>query len=187
MKTRSVLAALFLGALLFAAVQPGAAQVGARVASVTLDDAAGRSHTLEQYAGKVVVLAFWSFKCPVSIGSDGRLTQIEDRYRDRGVVVLAVDSNSNESAAEIRRNVANRALAFPVLIDGDGVLAERLGATHTPSIFILDRGSVLRYRGGLDQNKQAAAVEEAIDAVLAGRAPAAGANEGGCPIRRKSF
>ena len=78
-----------------------------------------------------------------------------------------------------------------MLVDREGTLAEKLAATHAPSIFILDGGSVLRYRGALDNNKQPgeagriAYAEEAIDALLAGRAPARPeTREFGCPLRR---
>ena len=190
MKTRFVLRIAVALALLAACVAR-AEQLGEKIAGVELEDSAGRPHALSQYAGKVVVFAFWSFKCPVSLGYDARVAALAEKYRGRGVVVLGVDSNRNESPDEVRRNVENLKLAFPVLVDREGTLAEKLAATHAPSIFILDGGSVLRYRGALDNNKQPgeagriAYAEEAIDALLAGRAPARPeTREFGCPLRR---
>ena len=166
-------------------------ELGAKVADFRLSDTAGNSHSLSSYPGKVLVLALWSFKCPVSLAYDDRLAALQKKYHDQGVVVLAVASNANESAAEIERNVRNLNLPIAVLLDQDGTIAQNLGATHTPSIFILDRGSIVRYQGALDNNKRAgesgriAYAEEALDAILAGRAVALPETRAfGCSIRR---
>jgi peroxiredoxin len=167
------------------------AQIGAKVAGFRLTDAGGTVHTLEEYTGKIVVLEFWSFKCPVSLAYDERVAALQAKYRNRGVVVLAVASNKNESPVEVRRNAENLNLPFPVLLDPDGALAERLGATHTPSVVILDSSGTLRYRGAIDNNKRTDEhgripyAEEALDALLAGRPlPQTETNTFGCTIKR---
>jgi peroxiredoxin len=147
--------------------------------SASLTDTSGKVHNLSDYSGKTVVLAFWSFKCPVSLAYDERLAALQGRYGARGVIVLGVASNSNESAAEIRRNAANLNIGFPILLDEGATLADRLGATHTPSVFILDGKGVVRYKGGVTQG------EEALDAIVAGRAVnTPETRPSGCTIRR---
>jgi peroxiredoxin len=148
-------------------------QSGEKMASFTLQDTAGKSHTLEEYSGKILVLEFWSFKCPVALAYNERMAELQLKYRSRGVVVLAVASNKNESATEVRRNAENLKLSFPVLLDQDGALADRTGANHTPSVVILDGAGRLRYRGAIDNNKRVGErgripyAEQAIDALLA--------------------
>ncbi len=99
-----------------------AVQIGQRVGEFQLEDASGKTHSPESYlsSGKVVVLCFWSFKCPVSLAYNRRLAALQEKYRPRGVAVLGIASNANESPAEIERNTANLNLPFPVLIDKDG-------------------------------------------------------------------
>jgi len=185
------------GALLVAAgsgTPPARAQLGSKIAGVQLEDSAGVAHTLDEYAGKIVVLAFWSFKCPVALGHAPHIGALVEKYGKRGIVVLGINSNTNESALEIKRNAANLNLPFPVFQDRDGVLADKVGATHAPSVFILDRSGVLRYRGALDNNKRpgesgrTAFAEEAVEALLEGRAPAvAESKEVGCTLKRRPF
>ena len=152
-----------------------AVDVGDKVGEFKLSDVQGKSHALSSYSGKIVVLAFWSFKCPVALGYTERIRALGERYSGKGVVLLGVASNSNETPAELRRNVTNLGLVFPLLIDSEGTLAETLGATHTPSVFILDRGGVVRYQGSLDNNKRPgdssriAHAEEALESLLAGQ------------------
>jgi peroxiredoxin len=190
----SIAGCLLLGSAALLPAEPlPVEQVGSKIAAAQLEDSAGRTRSTSEYAGKILVLVFWSFKCPVSLGYDARVAALEQVYRDRGVVVLGVDSNSNETPAEVQRNVENLKLRFPVLYDRDGALAERLGATHTPSVYILDGSSVLRYRGALDNNKQpgeagrVAYAEEAISDLVAGRAPARPeTREFGCTLKRRA-
>lgn len=189
MNMKTVLSMVMSCALL--AIPAAAADVGDRIGDFRLTDANGNSHTLSGYPGRLVLIAFWSFKCPVALAYTERLRSLQDRYAGRGVAILAVDSSSNESAAEVRRNASNLGLSFPVLMDPDGALADRLGATHTPGVFILDRGGVVRYQGAIDNNKhpgdggRIAHVEEALDSLLAGRAvQLPETTPFGCTIRR---
>ena len=167
------------------------ADIGDRVGDFRLTDVSGTAHALSEYSGRVVVLAFWSFKCPVALAYTDRLRSLQEKYAGRGVAILAIDSSANESPAEVKRNAANLGLSFPVLMDPDGAVAERLGATHTPGVFILDRGDVIRYQGAIDNNKRPgdggriAHAEEALDALLAGRAvQLPETTPFGCTIRR---
>ncbi len=179
----------------FAAALPSRGQVagpGQTIGDFKLEDTAGKTHSLASYKGKIVVLAFWSFKCPVALSYDAPLAALQEKYAGRGIVVLGVDSNSNETSAEIERNVRNLNLAFPMLLDSDGVLAERVGATITPTVFVLDGQGVIRYKGSLGNlrkpgdSKREAFAEDAIDAILAGKAVAVPETKvNGCSMKRK--
>jgi peroxiredoxin len=173
---------------------PSYGQLGQKVPPIRLKDTNGQDHALAQYAGKITVIEFWSFKCPVSLANLDRMLVIQGKYGGNDVVVLAIASNKNESPAEVARNAANLRLPYPVLIDADGIVADRLGATRAPSIFILDRSGILRYRGAPDNNRapgeggRVAYAEDAIDALLAGRPVThPETKESGCTIRRNSY
>lgn len=166
-------------------------QIGAPVARFRLTDAAGRTHALEDYAGKILVLEFWSFKCPPASAYEARTHALQAKYAPLGVIFLAVSSNKNESAAEVSLNSENRKLPYPVLMDPDGAVADSVGATHTPGVVILDGGGILRYRGAIDNNKRPGErgrisyVEEALDALLAGKSvPLPETAMSGCTIKR---
>ena len=154
----------------------GAADIGSKITNFQLADTFEKTHSLNAYSGNVVVLVFWSFKCPVSLAYIDRIEEIRNKYEGKKVVVLGIASSPNETAAEIRANVANLNMKVPVLLDSEGSVAEKLGATHTPSAFIIDGGAVLRYKGALDNNKKLgengriAYVADALDAILSGRA-----------------
>jgi peroxiredoxin len=168
------------------------AEIGSKVENFQLSDVSGTNRSLQSYSGKVVVLVFWSFKCPVSLAYNDRIEALQSNYAKKGVIVLGVASDPNETPAEIRANLSNLNITVPILLDTGGELAERLGATHTPSVFIIDGKSTLRYRGSIDNNKKigdrgrTAFAEDAIDAIMEGRIISVSETKAfGCSIRRK--
>ena len=179
---------------LIALQSPAASVIGTRLDNFQLLDSSGKAYSLDDYKGKIVILAFWSFKCPVSVGYDRRLAELAKQYGPKGVVILGIDSNSDESAEAIQKNAAALDLAYPILLDPDGVLADRIGATHTPTIFILDRDFVVRYAGMVDNGKKPGEkgresyAAQALDSILSDRKVAVEETKGrGCSIKRRSF
>jgi peroxiredoxin len=172
----------------------GAAEVGSKVGNFQLTDLSGQTVTSQSYSGKVLVLIFWSFKCPVCLVYNDRIEALQSKYGSRNVAVVAISSGPDQKPAEIQANASNLKLTLPVFIDADGDLAEKLGATHTPSAFVLDSARVLRYKGALDNNKRPgengriAYVEDALDAILAGTPVLVPEGKAfGCSIKRKSL
>jgi len=169
------------------------AEIGSKLQNFRLKDVSGETKTLESYSGKIVVFVFWSFKCPVSLAYNERVEKLQAKYSARGIVVLGVASGSNDHAEEISANASNLKIQFPILLDPEGDLAEKLGATHTPDVFILDGKAALRYSGAFDNNQKLgeggriAYAEDAIDAILAGRAaPVSETRPFGCSIKRRN-
>jgi peroxiredoxin len=170
-----------------------ASVVGTSLNGFKVFDSTGRPHSLNEYQGKVIVLALWSFKCPVSLASDRRLNDLVTQYGNRGVIVLGIDPNSDESAEAVEKNAANLNLGYPVMLDPEGVLVDRLAASHIPTIFVADRDLVIRYAGAIDNNKRPgerdreAYVEQALDAILAGKPVAVSETKTyGCSIKRRT-
>jgi thiol-disulfide isomerase/thioredoxin len=150
-------------------------RIGTPAGNFRVTDFSGATRPLSAYAGKLVALVFWSFKCPVALAYNSRLGALQSKYQGRGVELVAVDPDQNESPEEVKLNIANLNLPFTVWIDREGALAEGLGITHIPAVVVLDKGSVVRYAGALDNNKaigdrgRIAYVEDALDSLIAGK------------------
>jgi peroxiredoxin len=152
-----------------------AADIGSRIGSFQLPDALGEMRTLRSFSGKAVAIVFWSYKCPVALAYIQRVEELRKKYEGKGVSVFTIAAGANETPAEIRANITNLKISVPVLLDSEGNVAERLGATHSPSVFIVDGEGVLRYKGALDNNKRPGEsgrisyAEDALDSILSGR------------------
>jgi len=171
---------------------PTASALGQPLPPLTLTDAAGSSHPLRPVSANALVLIFWSFKCPVSLEYDGRIGTAFAKFRTRGVEFLAVASGANESPLEVRRNAENLKLPYAVLMDGEGRLAESLGVTQVPSVFVVDRRGFVRYAGAWDDGLKTGDsrlqpfAERAVEAVLAGEnVPTPSSRVFGCTVRRR--
>jgi peroxiredoxin len=71
------------------------------------------------------------------------MQQMQDAYRARGLVVIAVDVDRKRQDAE--RFLANFHPTFAVEFDPKGELAEHFGVQGMPTGFVVDRSGVVRF------------------------------------------
>lgn len=155
-----------------------AAHVGRKIEAFQLTDYLGASRSLSDWQDKqAVVVVFLGTECPLAKLYAPRLVEIADAYADRGVAVVGINANRQDSLAEIAHYARTHKIEFPILKDAGNVVADRFGAVRTPEVFVLDKERVVRYWGRIDDRfgvgyVQAAARQNhltaALDAVLAG-------------------
>jgi len=160
-----------------------------------LDGVDGAVHTLSSYDdAEVLVLAQWCNHCPYVIGWEGRLNDVQRDYADRGVRVVAFNSNDAErypadSFELMVERAKERDFAFDYLYDPEQTLARALGSERTPELFVFDRDRRLVYHGAIDDNRDETEVgrsylREVLDATLAGEAaPIAETAPVGCSVK----
>jgi peroxiredoxin len=129
-------------------------------------------------APRLTVVCFLGTECPLARLYGPRLAALADEYRGRGIEVIGIDSNVQDSAEEIRAYADSLQLAFPILDDANNVLADRFAAERTPEAFIVDHRLVVRYHGRIDDQYQPGIVRNtpgradlriALDELLAGK------------------
>jgi len=144
-----------------------------------LPDHLGKLHSLEEFDNqKLLVVAFLGVDCPLAKLYAGRLEAIAQRYADRGVGLVAIDSNRQDSLAEIAAYVHRHELSYPVLKDRANEIADKFDAQRTPQVFLLDANRVVQYQGRVDDQYVVGVVRDAptredltsaIDELLAGK------------------
>jgi peroxiredoxin len=169
--------------------------IGDAVAPFSLPDTTGAAWTPDGEAATVVV--FTCNHCPYALAWQDRIADVARDYADRGVLLLAINANDadrypRDSLEAMQARVARESWPMPYLHDATQEVARAYGAKTTPDVFVLDAGGRLRYRGAPDADyddpgQRAAWLREALDAVLAGEAPArAQTKPVGCSIKWKS-
>lgn len=189
MKRTILTSAFFLfgvfAALAFAANQMEA-EIGKSAPDFTLPDSNGKSHSLSDYEGKVVVLEWLNHGCPFvkKHYNSGNMQALQKAYAEKGVIWLSIISSAPgkqgyctpEQANEITKE--KNAAPAAVLLDPEGSVGKLYGAKTTPHMFIISKEGTLVYNGGIDDirstNVEDVAkaknyVQTALDELLAGK------------------
>lgn len=131
-----------------------AAELGQAAPGFTLRDQSGKSVSLSDYAGKIVVLEWINPECPYVQRhyKQETMQSLASKYRDKGVVWLAINTTFNTTAESDKTWVTKYDLAYPILSDRDAKVARQYGAKTTPHMYVIDRGGKLVYKGAIDDN-----------------------------------
>ena len=119
--------------------------------SLVLADIRGVEHSLEQYRGKVVVVNFWATWCPPCVEELPSLESAWQRYRQQGLVVLAVSGEERDVVTSFLERLPSD-ITFPVLIDHDMKSGNRWQIRGLPTTVVVDRSGDVHWRaeGQLD-------------------------------------
>jgi len=159
-------------------------QLGESARPFSLSGVDGKTYGLEEFAGKPVLAVIFSCNhCPYVQAYEDRLIRIQRDYGNRGVQLVAINSNDDvhypeDNLEHMIARAKDRGFNFPYLRDGSQQVARAYGATHTPQLFVFDQDRRLRYTGKIDDNWQRPEavtrryLRDALDALLAQRAPA---------------
>jgi peroxiredoxin len=153
--------------------------VGARVADVPLIDTDGKHRTLGEFKDKkAVVVVFVGTECPIANLYFPTLAEMQRHYASKGVQVLAINSNDQDSFEAVVTHARERHLPFPVMKDDGQRAADAFGARRTPEAFLLDGNRKIRYRGRIDDQygylyrravPSRTELKDAIEELLAGK------------------
>jgi len=120
----------------------GGTSAGSTAPDFTLQDLDGRSVTLGELRGQVVLIDFWATWCTPCKHEMPHLQDMYERYRDRGFTVLAVDVG--ESANQARPFIEGEGYTFPVLLDSQSKVFRQYGVRALPTVFVVDTQGVIR-------------------------------------------
>ncbi len=166
-----------------AAVESQMLELGTEAPEFSLPDPDGERHSLRSDASASLVM-FICNHCPFVKHVADELAAIGRDYAARNVDIVAI--NSNDVAAypadgpdAMRQEAVQRGYTFPYVLDEDQSVAKVFRAACTPDFFLFDAERRLAYRGQLDDSRPSndvpvsgADLRAALDAVLAGSAPA---------------
>jgi thiol-disulfide isomerase/thioredoxin len=118
-------------------------EVSFRAPVLTLRDLYGRQHSLQDYAGQVVLVNLWATWCPPCAAEMPELQRYYDRYRDSQFTVIAI--NDGESARDVEQFAADYGLTFPIWLDPTYQATERaFKAGNLPTSYVIDRAGTIR-------------------------------------------
>ncbi len=109
----------------------------------TLQDLSGKNVSLSEHRGNPVLLDFWATWCPPCRNSIPELVDIQDKYRDKGLVILGISMDdprqvNNRYLAEFKRYFK---MNYPILRASRKVVRDYFGDSDIsiPTMFIINR------------------------------------------------
>lgn len=127
-------------------------RIGSAAPDFTVQDA-DRKVTLSELHGKVVVLNFWATWCPPCVEEMPSLLQMQQRLKDKGVVVLGVSLDADEGA--YHKFLKDYRVDFLTVRDADQKSNNLYGTFKFPETYIIDRKGIMRRKfiGAVDWNQ----------------------------------
>ena len=148
------------------------AMAGAPAPDVTFKDLAGKSVTLAEYKGKIVLVNFWATWCDPCYVEIPWLIEMQQKYAAKGFTVLGVSMDEEGKAAVVpflakeRFDVKGQKLpmSYPIVIGNDDVADKFGGLLGYPTSFLISRdGKVIKKIQGLISYEE---ITQAIESQL---------------------
>lgn len=155
-------------------------QIGEKAPGFELPATDGKDYNLRDFDDKYLVVFFTCNHCPYVIGSDEITRKTAEKFMDKGVRFVAINSNSKNTYPEDdfdhmiqRMNEYN----FPwlYLYDESQEIAETYGALRTPHFYVFDENRKLVYTGrGVDNPRDASRItvndlENVLEELISGK------------------
>lgn len=155
-------------------------KIGDSVLNFQLPRVDGNTYSMEDFKNKKIVIVMFSCNhCPTVKAYEDRFVELQRDYKDKGVVLVAINSNNDKNYPEdsfknMKVRAKEKGFNFPYLRDETQNVAKSYGAERTPEVFVFDKKRVLRYHGRIDDNVyepdkvQKHNLRDALDAILKG-------------------
>jgi len=128
---------------------PVGIDVGDRAPDFTLPDLDGKSVSLSDFRGHVVILDFWASWCPPCRASMPQLRDYYEKFKDRGLVLIGV--SLDRSAEDARYFLEDKGYTDLIPLWGSVAasqgVAREYGIYGIPHTFVIDPEGVIRFSG----------------------------------------
>ena len=115
--------------------------------TLRLDDLAGEPQSIAQYSGRVVVLNFWATWCESCRTEMPMLSDLQERYFDRGVIVVGASADDASTRQRIQPFLDGQGISIPVWVGATVTDTERFGlGTALPATAIIDQDGRIAFR-----------------------------------------
>ncbi|MBA7658358.1 Thiol-disulfide oxidoreductase ResA [subsurface metagenome] len=128
---------------------------GKRAPELELNSFDGKSVSLSDYRGKIVVLEWFNFECPLSryhYDTKNTMVELANKYKGKNVVWLAVNSTSHTTPGPNKTFAKRHGLPYLILDDRSGQVGRAYGAETTPHMYIINPRGRIVYEGAIDDS-----------------------------------
>jgi len=135
---------------------------GAKFPDFDEKDIAGKSLSVANFKGKVVLIDFWATWCAPCVGELPNVIKSYEKHHDKGFEIIGVSLDQNE--AGLKSFTKDRNMTWQQYFDGKGwgnKLAQKYGIQSIPATFLLDGDGNI-----IGRDLRGEALEEAVAKAL---------------------
>lgn len=137
--------------------------IGQPAPNFELISSMGKSYSLDQFKGKIVVLEWINFGCPFvkKHYKSANMQKLQKLYTEKDVVWLSICSSAPGKQGHLNSPNMKKKLAglgykgTAYLIDETGTIGKLYGAKTTPHMFVINQKGILVYDGAIDSKASA--------------------------------
>jgi len=128
----------------------------------TLRDIDGKSVTLSELEGRVVVMSFWATWCGPCKEEMPHLQKMYAEHEADGLTVLSISIDDARSASRVKPFIKKNGYSFPVLLDRDSTVISAYNPAKTlPYTVLVNRsGEVFKKHSGYNPGDEVELLEE---------------------------
>lgn len=108
----------------------------------TLSDSSGKSVTLSDLRGKVVLVNFWATWCPPCRQEMPSMEELYRKVKGSGVELLAINVEENGKQA-VEAFIEHNPHSFPILLDPEGRAQQLYNVNKFPETFVVDKNGIV--------------------------------------------
>ena len=120
-----------------------APQQGFLAPDFELKTTTGETVKLSDYRGQAVLVNLWATWCPPCRTEMKSIDKVYKEYKDRGLVVLAVNMTYQDDPTKIMPFITEQGLTFPILLDETGNVGHAYQLRSLPSSFFIGRDGII--------------------------------------------
>ncbi len=130
-----------------------------------LKDLDGKTYSLSQYKGKVVIVVYWRPGQERSLNELKALKSLHETFSDQPVQVLAItkDTDKRSTIKDLQQSLE---LPFPLLLDSNEEVYSQFGVFVFPSTALIDRKGIYRVHYGSFRKDDSKAIAGQVRVLL---------------------
>ncbi len=138
--------------------------VGKTAPEIEGKDVDGRPMKLSDHRGKVVVLAWWATWCGPCMAAVPAEKALIRRMEGKPFVFLGI--NGDEDVGRLKAQVREHGIPWDSWYEGgpNGPISTRWNVLGWPTVYVLDRDGIIRFKGHREQDK----IEAMVDRLIGG-------------------
>ncbi len=113
--------------------------------SFALQDLDGKTVSLSDFKGKVVVLDFWATWCPPCVKEIPHFIELHEQYKDKGFAMVGI-SLDREGVGVVKSFVQKYQVNYPILMTDGQVDKAYGGIPSIPTTFVIDSVGNIRQK-----------------------------------------